>query len=280
MAYRTSADRINGYSHQEYRYNDFDDDHASSSFEDSTPRSSSHHYYDTDSVADSANSSYAPSTAYSMRSASTAITVPPRGLDRPTLEQQLNQGPQGPHNQGGDLWCELRVVAGCGATFHLNEESAWINHHLMHLNNTLPSTVVCWFCDDYPFSVNERAPPADRQRNFVDRMRHIHGHIQEDESLTIESMRPDFNMADHMYQSRLIDEHMWRAYKSYTEVPPPMRIPGTPGSVSYNRHQHGQSQRGPHGPLTPPQDDGWYRSPEELEDEERRYRRRMERSRR
>lgn len=272
MAYRTSADRINGYSHQECRYDEFDNDHASL-FEDSTPRSSSHHYYDTDSV----NSSYAPSTAYSMRSASTAITIPSRGPDRPTLEQHISQGPQGPYNQGGDLWCELRVVAGCGANFHLNEEGAWINHHLMHLNNLFPSTVVCWFCDDYPFSVNERAPQADRQRNFVDRMRHIHGHIQEDESLTIGSMRPDFNMADHMYQNRLINEQMWRDYKSYTELPPAMRIPGTPGSVSYNRHQHDQShsqnQRGPHGPLTPPEDDGWYRSPRELAREDRMRRR-------
>ncbi|KAJ4414056.1 hypothetical protein N0V85_003317 [Neurospora sp. IMI 360204] len=206
-----------------------------------------------------------------MKSVSTiATTAPSRGPDHPTWVQQFAHGPQGSHNQGGDLWCEFCVVADCGATFHLNEENAWITHHLTHLNHTLPSTLVCWFCDDYEFSVNERAPPDDRQRNFVDRMRHIHGHIQEDESLTVESMRPDFYMADHMFDNRLIDEDMWRAYKSYTELPRHYQIPGT-----Y------QNQRPLGAPLTPPQqNDNWaYRPPHELANEER-QRRRAQRSRR
>ncbi|KAK3345431.1 hypothetical protein B0H65DRAFT_425317 [Neurospora tetraspora] len=265
MPYHTSAEHI--------------EDYSGSYSPGQAMQSSYDRYYDDDdsSVTDS---NYTTSTATSMRS-STNLTVPTHGPDHPTWMQQFGHGPQVDLDPDAhELWCEFCGSLNCGEVFQFGEENLWIDHHLRHLNHHLPSKLVCWFCNDYDFTVHERANRDERRQNFVRRMWHIREHIFDNPRLTWQCMRPDFFMAEHLYSLGKIGDEVYEDIRNYTELPPQLRIPGTPGSVSYDRYQsQGQSQRGPLGPPTPPGNDGWYRSPQELAHEERR-RRRAERPRR
>ncbi|EGO56311.1 hypothetical protein NEUTE1DRAFT_101587 [Neurospora tetrasperma FGSC 2508] len=265
MPYHTSAEHIEDYSR---------------SYSPGQRRQSSYDRYYDDDDSSVTDSNYTTSTAPSRRS-STDLTVPTRAPDHSPWVG-INE-PSGPEPDSHELWCEFCGILNCDEEFHIGEENLWIDHHLHHLSHQLPSRLVCWFCNDYDFTVDERADRTERQQNFLRRMWHIREHIFDDPRLTWERMRPDFFMAAHLYRLGRIGDEVYEDIRNYTELPPQLRIPGTPGSVSYDRyHQHGQSQSrqsGPLGPLTPPDnDDGWYRSPQELARQERR-RRRSERHR-
>ncbi|KAK3397038.1 hypothetical protein B0T20DRAFT_357224, partial [Sordaria brevicollis] len=258
MAYRSSADSLDGYSGS---YN---------------PRQAGapayDKYSDDDDDSSVTDSHYTTSTHTSMVS-STNLTAPTHGPNHPTWIEQFSQVPQGDLDPDAHtLWCEFCGSLECPEEFNIGEEDFWIDHHLRHMNHHLPSKLVCWFCNDYEFTVDERASREKRQENFLNRMWHIREHIFDNPRLTWQSMRPDFYMARHLHSLHVISDEVYRDIVSYTEVPPSMRIPGTPGSVSYNRNQHGQgrSQR---------QDDSWYQSPQQLVRGERR-RNRPERPRR
>ncbi|EAA26690.2 hypothetical protein GE21DRAFT_3492 [Neurospora crassa] len=260
MSYHTSAEHIEDYSR---------------SYSTGQRRQSSYDRYNDDDDSSVTDSNYTTSTAPSRRS-STDLTAPTRGPDRSPWVG-INGPSGGSDPDAHELWCEFCGILNCDEEFHISEGNLWINHHLHHLSHQLPSRLVCWFCNDYEFTVDERADKAERQQNFLRRMWHIHDHIFDDPRLTLESMRPDFWMAAHLYRLGKIGDEVYEDIRNYTELPPQLRIPGTPGSVSYERyHQHGQSQgrqSGPLGPLTPPDNDGWYRSPQELRRQERRRQR-------
>ncbi|KAK0613843.1 hypothetical protein B0T14DRAFT_397120, partial [Immersiella caudata] len=114
------------------------------------------------------------------------------------------------------LWCEFHHLRQCNAVFQGDNEAAWIQHHIDHMRNQLPSRLVCWFCDEDPHFIARRS--AERGANFVDRMRHIRRHISGEWS-TSEAMRPDFFMIDHMYQIGRIDQDMYETAMGYSEMP-------------------------------------------------------------
>ncbi|KAK3493294.1 hypothetical protein B0T13DRAFT_47777 [Neurospora crassa] len=261
MSYHTSAEHIEDYSR---------------SYSTGQRRQSSYDRYYDDDDSSVTDSNYTTSTAPSRRS-STDLTAPTRGPDQSPWVG-INGPSGGPDPDAHELWCEFCGILNCDEEFHISEGNLWINHHLHHLSHHLPSKLICWFCNDFEFTVDERADKAERQQNFLRRMWHIRDHIFDDPRLTLESMRPDFWMAAHLHRLGKIGDEVYEDIRNYTELPPQLRIPGTPGSVSYERyHQHGQSQgrqSGPLGPLTPPDnDDGWYRSPQELRRQERRRQR-------
>ncbi|KAK4455026.1 hypothetical protein QBC34DRAFT_374792 [Podospora aff. communis PSN243] len=114
------------------------------------------------------------------------------------------------------LWCEFHQLIGCDAVFRGDDEARWIQHHIRHLKDQLPATLVCWFCDDQPAFVARQS--ADRGANFVERMQHIRQHINS-EWATSDGMRPDFFMVEHMYGIRAIDKNTYRRAMAYSEIP-------------------------------------------------------------
>ncbi|KAK4678387.1 hypothetical protein QC764_307170 [Podospora pseudoanserina] len=129
--------------------------------------------------------------------------------------------------QTGELWCEFSELKGCSATFRLDDEFGWIEHHVRHLREKLPVQSRCWFCDDYPFVAES---PSDLYPRFYERMQHIRLHI-DFERVTSDHMRPDFHVVEHMYRQRLIPEHTYRLAMQFDELPPQLQIPGTPGAA-------------------------------------------------
>ncbi|AEO61927.1 hypothetical protein MYCTH_96554 [Thermothelomyces thermophilus ATCC 42464] len=146
---------------------------------------------------------------------------------------------------GQTLWCEFGELLGCAATFRLDDEAGWIEHHVDHLKNKFPKQLVCWFCDHVPFVAGR---PNEAFANFVERMQHIREHILGDHRLTSESMRPDFHLVRHLYQNGLLGESRYRQAMSYSELPPAFRLPGDhssspPSSPPSSRQPLGQRAR-------------------------------------
>jgi len=189
--------------------------------------------------------SAAPSTVFSdgARSYATQVTAPddiPRppvsvvGL-HPFYLQQL--GP-GRHDQ--ILWCEFSELKNCHATFRLDEEDEWIEHHTNHhLGGNFPRKLMCWFCDHVPFVAGRR---EEAFANFTERMQHIRRHIFDDLRCTIESMRPDLHVVKHLFKIGLLSERRYREAMSYNELPPACRLPGG-HSQSSSSSQRPLSQR-------------------------------------
>ena len=121
------------------------------------------------------------------------------------------------------LWCELRNLTGCNATFRGDDVGQWIQHHVRHhFGERFPARTICWFCD-YPESFVAKHK-ADRQATWEERMEHIAGHIRSDHH-TLFHTRPDFHMLDHLYKHRLVDEQTYRFARQYSELPPELRHP-------------------------------------------------------
>ncbi|KAK0674509.1 hypothetical protein QBC41DRAFT_1667 [Cercophora samala] len=134
-----------------------------------------------------------------------------------------------PTHHAGELWCEFSALQGCTATFRLDDEYSWIQHHIWHLRDVYPFRSKCWFCDDFQFVA--RNSDDDLYPTFYDRMQHIRTHISQD-GKTSRQARPDFHVVDHMYQQRLISEEAYQeARMRFDELPPAYRIPGMPGAA-------------------------------------------------
>jgi hypothetical protein len=118
------------------------------------------------------------------------------------------------------LWCEFHQLNGCHATFRGDNEAAWIQHHIDHLGGRVPSSLVCWFCNEPPFVAKQR---EDRRANFVDRMQHIRQHISVNWTITSEDMRPDFFMVKKMYRIGQIDRSTYERAMAYNEMPENLR---------------------------------------------------------
>ncbi|KAK4189908.1 hypothetical protein QBC35DRAFT_124347 [Podospora australis] len=132
------------------------------------------------------------------------------------------------------LWCEFQDLHNCNARFQLDEQRAWIEHHVEHLFNRYPRQSTCWFCNDPPFVADR---PLDAYSKFVERMQHIHRHIIEDDGLTNESVRPDFHFLNHLHNEGLIDEETYRHAMNYDELPRSYQLPGANASPSMASHQ-------------------------------------------
>lgn len=114
----------------------------------------------------------------------------------------------------------------CHALFALGEEEEWLAHVSGHLGGMFPRVSRCWFCDDVVFAADDAA--ADLEQLFRQRMTHIAHHLRGAgaEDLTI---RPDFDLVDHLVDVGLADESMRDTARHFHELPPPpgMRF-GTP----------------------------------------------------
>ncbi|KAK0726688.1 hypothetical protein B0T21DRAFT_253082, partial [Apiosordaria backusii] len=126
-----------------------------------------------------------------------------------------------------DLWCEFFELKKCPAAFQFNEEAAWIEHHVLHFEEALPHQSNCWFCDDFRFVAKS---PGELYPRFYDRMQHIYSHIYTDR-MTIQNVRPDFHIIEHMYRKCLISNQTYRIAMAFDELPPEYRIPGVPGAA-------------------------------------------------
>lgn len=85
--------------------------------------------------------------------------------------------------------CELEPVTGCPERFHLHNIDGWTQHVVAdHMDGMYPQTSQCWFCDtEFPARTNDF---QQRQTAFLERMRHIHGHLASEG--TASGRRPDF----------------------------------------------------------------------------------------
>jgi hypothetical protein len=114
------------------------------------------------------------------------------------------------------LPCEFVGYSRCDRLFSLEDVDNWIEHIISdHLHGKLPTTAVCWFCDDYIFDSKE---VGSRRQNFQNRMLHNRDHILF-EGRSAHDMRPDYFLNRHLYDCQLISESMYRVIHSYSEVP-------------------------------------------------------------
>ncbi|KAI8623952.1 hypothetical protein F5Y19DRAFT_491731 [Xylariaceae sp. FL1651] len=141
----------------------------------------------------------------SSRSSSTAPQASPYDLYHSTCQAPMLTG----------LPCEFVGLHDCDLVFGFDDTQRWIDHIITHhLDNRLPSRALCWFCDKKKFDATKT---SDRLKSFVERMKHIRGHIKH-EGKTLEQIRPDFYMLEHLYGSKLISDQMYHRAKRYTEV--------------------------------------------------------------
>ncbi|KAK4456427.1 hypothetical protein QBC42DRAFT_61437 [Cladorrhinum samala] len=197
------------------------------------------HYPQTKTSAGYTASSRAPSVASTMPSShaasvfsrnsrgnkSIASSAPSRGPRRQPAEQFFNRTAPQPDSRPGHnytLWCEFGDLVGCRATFRLDQETAWVDHHLEHLQDHCPTQLVCWFCDGGQFTANDA---AGAYATFRERMEHIRQHIMQEPMLAVGNMRPDFNLVQHIRQSGLLPESMYQHAIKYDELPDQYRLP-------------------------------------------------------
>jgi hypothetical protein len=172
--------------------------------------------------------SAAPSSVFSRSRADTASSVgqssaPSRGGPRVPFAGLPNPS-TGPRRSDEILWCEFARLKNCRATFPLDEEAAWIQHHVDHLRDLFPRQLMCWFCDHVPFVAQH---PSHGFANFEERMLHVRGHIFDDPRFTIRAMRPDLHMVTHLYQNGLLSHERYKAAMEYDETPAACRLPGS-----------------------------------------------------
>jgi hypothetical protein len=149
-------------------------------------------------------------------------SAPSVGVPQMTFTQQFaNPTVPAARQDRQILWCEFCELKGCNATFLLDDEAAWIQHHAQHLQDRFPRRLMCWFCDHVPFVA---AHPSHRSHNFVLRMQHIREHIFSDDRLTSEDMRPDFHIVKHLYEHGLLDDAMFKHAMAYDETPEVYRL--------------------------------------------------------
>ncbi|KAK4221215.1 hypothetical protein QBC38DRAFT_138834 [Podospora fimiseda] len=143
-----------------------------------------------------------------------------------------------PHDQS--LWCEFSELLGCNAMFALNDRNGWINHHVEHFgDNNIPSKSRCWFCDGRHFIARHQSQTYEK---FVDRLEHIHRHIMEDDRLTADHTRPDFDVVDHMHQIGLLSQERYDTAMTFDELPNEYQLPAWATSSSSSRPRGQQRQ--------------------------------------
>ncbi|KAI1329215.1 hypothetical protein F5Y16DRAFT_397678 [Xylariaceae sp. FL0255] len=114
------------------------------------------------------------------------------------------------------LPCEFVGYAACDETFALDDVDSWVEHiKVEHLRDSLPTKLLCWFCD---FTFDYRNAGGDRNLNFHQRMEHIRDHIAT-EDLTVRHMRPDHHMNNHLQALGLISDESYGFVARWSEVP-------------------------------------------------------------
>lgn len=118
------------------------------------------------------------------------------------------------HAPGGMLPCEFYPYHDCSENFALEDVERWIQHIISeHLENSLPKKAACWFCDDI---FDYRQTGGDRDANFRRRMLHICDHFAA--GWSIQHMRVDHDMIDHLWKHKLIPEESYIYSHRYSEV--------------------------------------------------------------
>jgi len=167
----------------------------------------------------------------------THITTPTEGPDNPplTFVQQFHTPGTGPLRPGQILWCEFFGLLECPARFRLDEEAEWIQHHVEHLGNRFPRTLMCWFCDHVPFEVKDH---RNAFANFEERMQHVRGHILDDH-WTSEHTRRDLRLVTHLHDHGILNPDQFKVAMEYDETPDLYRLTGDhsypPSSSSYQQ---------------------------------------------
>lgn len=183
--------------------------------------------FDTESIAGSEYSYYTTASTYTTSPSVFSRSGAASSVGRHTAPSfRRTPRPAGTEHFGDNLsvvlWCEFSALMGCDATFRLDDEATWIQHHAQHLKERFPSEVICWFCDDHPHFIAGRT--AERRSNFEERMEHIREHIFGDYK-TPDEMRPDFYLLSHMYKHGQLDQGTYEYVMKYTEVPEVLRLP-------------------------------------------------------
>ncbi|CAJ2514243.1 Uu.00g023620.m01.CDS01 [Anthostomella pinea] len=132
------------------------------------------------------------------------------------------------------LPCEFVGLASCDYSFDYDDTAVWIEHTIqVHLSDELPNKVLCWFCDEYSFDASHPDIEGNRRTNFYQRIRHIRDHFL-NEGKTVEQIRPDFHMLEHLNRHGLITKAAYTKARRYCEVP---RVSGiyAPGYVPEER---------------------------------------------
>ncbi|KAI0378307.1 hypothetical protein F5Y04DRAFT_153172 [Hypomontagnella monticulosa] len=138
-----------------------------------------------------------------------------------TMTTQFTASTHGTYHQAattGVLPCEFVGLAGCDLTFHLDDTDSWIEHiYTEHLREKLPSKSICWFCDNFVFDSKAHEFQNDRPFAFHCRMHHIREHIMDGK--TVQDMRADFHMIQHLRRHGLITEEMYQIAIKWTDLP-------------------------------------------------------------
>lgn len=138
------------------------------------------------------------------------------------------------------LPCEFITLETCEVIFELDRTDAWIDHIITrHLRNRLPARAICWFCDTWTYDDTGINFHNNRRLAFKYRMEHIRSHINAGK--TVNDIRPDFHMLDHLYNHKLISEVDFNRYrKRYHDLPFPreqMRGIYRPGFVPPEKYR-------------------------------------------
>lgn len=195
-------------------------------------------------------STFAPSifTHASQPTSAGLSSHPPRNEHFATfMIAAADNPPIPPEAAAHPLWCELCVTGNCPATFPIDQTREWIQHHCDHLADRYPARLVCWFCDHVPFKATGRSP-GERYANFLDRMEHIREHIADDHR-TVDDMRPDFSMINHLADHRIIEDSMRRVALGYSELPEALRLPGSSAGGDIQPYPYPAQRRPPGPPL-------------------------------
>ncbi|KAK3985569.1 hypothetical protein QBC44DRAFT_154759 [Cladorrhinum sp. PSN332] len=194
-----------------------------------------------DTQSESTMRSSNASTVFTYKSRhSAASTAPSRRSNAQTFTQFANQAPAQPPAPNQFLWCEFSVLLDCQTLFRLDDEANWIQHHLDHLQNNCPNQSMCWFCDDLRIRADRS---DDAYVKFWQRMEHIRGHIMQDPELTVDVMRPDFNLVNHIHRTGLLPDPMYQHAITYDELPEAFQLPeSSSSSQPLDRYPRDQNQ--------------------------------------
>ncbi|KAI1107359.1 hypothetical protein F4804DRAFT_197722 [Jackrogersella minutella] len=166
-------------------------------------------YTSSSSPSTAGSTAYTDSTGYSYaQSTTTNHTVSDNGFDNMA----------DPEPGSYLLPCEFVGLGSCNRTFPYNDTDAWVEHIVTeHLCGRLPREADCWYCDAYHFDARHPQVQNDRRQNFYNRMEHIRTHIAD--GMNANGIRPDYYMAKHLHDHKLIPESTYRAVMIYNELP-------------------------------------------------------------